>query len=119
MTIEIERRVAPATVDALKAMGHSVNLLPEFTAGVGGMQGILIDQRTRTMTAGADPRRAGYAIGWERFSREPATGNRQPRGRAAARRRLLAARVEHVSCDQGRRTLFATPHEHVEVASPH
>jgi gamma-glutamyltranspeptidase / glutathione hydrolase len=38
--------------------------LPEFTAGVGGMQGILIDQRTRTMTAGADPRRAGYAVGW-------------------------------------------------------
>jgi gamma-glutamyltranspeptidase/glutathione hydrolase len=64
MTIEIERRVAPATLDALKAMGHAVNLLPEFTAGVGGMQGILIDQRTRTMTAGADPRRAGYAIGW-------------------------------------------------------
>ena len=64
IAFEIERRVAPATIEALKAMGHSVNLLPEFTAGVGGMQGILIDQRTKTMTAGADPRRAGYAIGW-------------------------------------------------------
>jgi gamma-glutamyltranspeptidase/glutathione hydrolase len=64
IVFEIERRVSPATVEALKAMGHTVNLLPEFTAGVGGMQGILIDQRTRTMTAGADPRRAGYAVGW-------------------------------------------------------
>jgi gamma-glutamyltranspeptidase/glutathione hydrolase len=64
MAIEIERRVPAASVEALKAMGHTVNLLPEFTAGVGGMQGILIDQRTRTMTAGADPRRAGYAVGW-------------------------------------------------------
>ena len=26
-------------------MGHTVELLPEFTAGVGGMQGILINQR--------------------------------------------------------------------------
>lgn len=64
MTVAIERRVPAATIDALKAMGHTVELLPEFTAGVGGMQGILINQRTKTMTAGADPRRAGYAIGW-------------------------------------------------------
>jgi gamma-glutamyltranspeptidase/glutathione hydrolase len=64
IAFEIERRVSPATVEALKAMGHTVNLLPEFTAGVGGMQGIRIDQRTKTMTAGADPRRAGYAVGW-------------------------------------------------------
>jgi gamma-glutamyltranspeptidase/glutathione hydrolase len=64
MTIAIERRVSPSTVKALEAMGHTVQLLPEFTAGVGGMQGIVIDQKTKAMTAGADPRRAGYAIGW-------------------------------------------------------
>jgi gamma-glutamyltranspeptidase/glutathione hydrolase len=64
MTIAIERRISAATVKALEAMGHTVELLPEFTAGVGGMQGIVIDQKTRAMTAGADPRRAGYAIGW-------------------------------------------------------
>jgi gamma-glutamyltranspeptidase len=51
-------------IKALEAMGHTVELLPEYTAGVGGMQGILVNQTTRTMTAGADPRRAGYAIGW-------------------------------------------------------
>ena len=64
MTLAIERRVPAATLKALEAMGHKLELLPDYTAGVGGMQGILINQQTRTMTAGADPRRAGYAIGW-------------------------------------------------------
>ena len=64
MVLAIERRVPPATIKALEAMGHKVELLPEYTAGVGGMQGILVNLQTRTMTAGADPRRAGYAIGW-------------------------------------------------------
>jgi gamma-glutamyltranspeptidase/glutathione hydrolase len=64
MTVAIERRVPAATIKALEAMGHTVELLPEYTAGVGGMQGILVNQATGTMTAGADPRRAGYAIGW-------------------------------------------------------
>jgi gamma-glutamyltranspeptidase/glutathione hydrolase len=64
MTIAIERRVPAATIKGFEAMGHVVELLSDFTAGVGGMQGILIDQKTRTMTAGADPRRAGYAIGY-------------------------------------------------------
>ncbi len=64
MTIAVERRVAAAAIKTLEAMGHKVELLPEFTAGVGGMQGIVIDQKTRAMTAGADPRRAGYAIGY-------------------------------------------------------
>ncbi|MEO8681358.1 MAG: gamma-glutamyltransferase [Vicinamibacterales bacterium] len=64
ITLAIERRVPAATIKALEAMGHRVELLTEYTAGVGGMQGILVNQQTRTMTAGADPRRAGYAIGW-------------------------------------------------------
>ena len=64
ITLAIERRVPAATVKALEAMGHTIELLPEYTAGVGGMQGILVNQATGTMTAGADPRRAGYAIGW-------------------------------------------------------
>ena len=64
MTIAVERRVSAAAIKALEAMGHKIELLPEFTAGVGGMQGIVIDQKTRAMTAGADPRRGGYAIGY-------------------------------------------------------
>lgn len=64
MELAVERRMPAATLKALEAMGHTVRLLPDYTAGVGGMQGIVIDLRTNTMTAGADPRRAGYAIGW-------------------------------------------------------
>jgi gamma-glutamyltranspeptidase / glutathione hydrolase len=63
MTLAIEGRVRAAELDALKAMGHVVEMLPGFTAGVGGAQGILFTP-AGTMMAGADPRRAGYAIGW-------------------------------------------------------
>jgi hypothetical protein len=38
-------------------------LTSDFTAAAGGMQAIVVDQRTGTMMAGADPRRTGYAVG--------------------------------------------------------
>jgi gamma-glutamyltranspeptidase / glutathione hydrolase len=64
MALQVERRVSAEALRKLEAMGHTVRPLPEFTAAVGGMQGILIDLAKGTMTGGADPRRAGYAIGW-------------------------------------------------------
>jgi gamma-glutamyltranspeptidase / glutathione hydrolase len=64
ITINMENRVPPATVKALEAMGHHINVTTDFTAGVGGMQAIVIDPEKGTMTAGADPRRTGYAVGW-------------------------------------------------------
>jgi gamma-glutamyltranspeptidase / glutathione hydrolase len=63
LTLAMEGRIAPAVRDQLKGMGHAIEVLPAFTAGVGGAQGILFAE-VGTMTAGADPRRAGYAIGW-------------------------------------------------------
>ncbi len=62
--LQIERRVSADALRRLEAMGHIVRPLPEFTPAVGGMQGILVDLKKGTMTGGADPRRAGYAIGW-------------------------------------------------------
>jgi gamma-glutamyltranspeptidase/glutathione hydrolase len=64
ITVSIERRVPSETRASLEAMGHASRPLPEFSAAVGGMQGILVDLKKRTMAAGADPRRAGYAVGW-------------------------------------------------------
>jgi gamma-glutamyltranspeptidase/glutathione hydrolase len=64
ITVAMERRVPAATREKLQAMGHTIRALPEFTAAVGGMQGILVDRQKGTMAAGADPRRAGYAVGW-------------------------------------------------------
>lgn len=59
-----EDRVAAATLNELKAMGHTVQTYSSFNSSVGGMQGILINQVYGTMTAGADPRRGGYAVGY-------------------------------------------------------
>ena len=45
-------------------MGYNLKPAGAFTAAVGGMQAIVVDPVTGTMTAGADPRRTGYAVGW-------------------------------------------------------
>jgi len=64
ISITVEDRVPAATLSALRAMGHTMKPAGSFTAAVGGMQAIVIDPDTGAMTAGADPRRTGYAIGW-------------------------------------------------------
>lgn len=61
--VQIEGRVPAATIAALKAMGHTVQVLPGW-GSLGHMQVIRVDQTTGAKTAGADPRRTGYAIGY-------------------------------------------------------
>lgn len=63
ITVNIESRFPEATYSGLRALGHTLNVNPGF-GGIGNMQGILINLVTGTMTAGADPRRSGYAVGW-------------------------------------------------------
>ncbi|MEZ5417552.1 MAG: gamma-glutamyltransferase family protein [Vicinamibacterales bacterium] len=63
IAVQVEGRVPPATIAALKAMGHSVQVLPGW-GSLGHMQVIRVDQATGRMTAGADPRRTGYAMGY-------------------------------------------------------
>lgn len=63
VTVRIEGRFPEATLTALRAMGHTLDVVPGF-GGIGNMQGILVNQKTGTMTAGADPRSSGYAIGY-------------------------------------------------------
>lgn len=63
ITVQVEGRVPPATVAALKAMGHTVEVLPGW-GSLGHMQVIRVDQKTGAKTAGADPRRTGYAMGY-------------------------------------------------------
>ncbi|MGD1091739.1 MAG: gamma-glutamyltransferase [Bryobacteraceae bacterium] len=64
ISITIEDRVPKASLQTLEQWGHHFNVSSNFTAAVGGMQAIVIDQEKGTMTAGADPRRTGYAVGW-------------------------------------------------------
>jgi gamma-glutamyltranspeptidase/glutathione hydrolase len=61
--VQVEGRVAPATIAALKAMGHTVQVLPGW-GSLGHMQVIRVDPKTGLLTAGGDPRRTGYAIGY-------------------------------------------------------
>lgn len=63
ITVQVESRVPAATIEALKAMGHTVRVLPGW-GSLGHMQVIGVDPRTGAMTAGADPRRTGYAMGY-------------------------------------------------------
>ena len=60
--MRVEGRVAPRTLERLAEMGHQPTAIAEFA--IGNMQGILMNQKTGTMTAGADLRRMMYAVGW-------------------------------------------------------
>ena len=61
--ILMEQRVSPEVREALIARGHDIEALPDFSAIVGGAQGIAIDPDSGAMMGGADPRRDGYALG--------------------------------------------------------
>jgi gamma-glutamyltranspeptidase/glutathione hydrolase len=60
--MQIERRVSPDAVKGLQAKGHKVQLSGEWS--MGSMQAIVGNPETGAMTAGGDPRRTVYAIGW-------------------------------------------------------
>ena len=64
ITVTVERRVAADTLKTLASWGHKIVPTSDFTAAAGGMQAIVVDLARGTMTAGADPRRTGYAVGW-------------------------------------------------------
>ncbi len=61
--VSIESRMPAATIEALKKMGHKVRVLPGW-GSIGHMQTIKIDPVTGAITAGGDPRRTGYAMGY-------------------------------------------------------
>jgi gamma-glutamyltranspeptidase/glutathione hydrolase len=63
ITVQIENRMPAATLEALKAMGHTLRVSPGW-GSIGHMQTIKIDLVTGTITAGGDPRRTGYAMGY-------------------------------------------------------
>jgi gamma-glutamyltranspeptidase/glutathione hydrolase len=62
ITVRIEDRISREHFDQLSAMKHTLRLAPAFS--LGSIQAILKNQELGTVTAGADPRRAAYAVGW-------------------------------------------------------
>ena len=61
--VSIERRMSKSVRRALKARGHDVKVLPDYSPVCGGAQGIVVDTESGALMGGADPRRDGYAIG--------------------------------------------------------
>ncbi|NIS61140.1 MAG: gamma-glutamyltransferase [Proteobacteria bacterium] len=61
--LRIEGRFPAEVVEGLKAKGHHIELLPDWSTVCGGAQGIIIDNETGVLMGGADPRRQSYAIG--------------------------------------------------------
>ncbi len=62
--LNLEATIDPHVGDELAARGHDVNWWPERNWRAGSVCTIRADQKTGVMTAGADPRRSAYAIGW-------------------------------------------------------
>ena len=62
--VDVETRIGEDVLHELTQMGHHLNRLGPWNAGVGGGQGILVDPESGGFMGGADPRRDGYALGW-------------------------------------------------------
>ena len=62
ISVRAEDRIPEQALAGLGEMGHNVETISGYS--LGSMQGILANQKTGTMAAGADPRRVAYAIGW-------------------------------------------------------
>jgi gamma-glutamyltranspeptidase/glutathione hydrolase len=62
--LNIEGRFPEAVTAELARRGHQVERWPDWIWLAGAVCGILADKERGVMQAGADPRRAAYALGW-------------------------------------------------------
>jgi len=62
--LDVERGVGAATGEALAALGHRVEWLPDLSIKTAGVCAIVADRERGVLWGGADPRRAARAMGW-------------------------------------------------------
>ncbi|MBI3708041.1 MAG: gamma-glutamyltransferase family protein [Proteobacteria bacterium] len=62
--LNLEGRLPRETGAALSALGHDIAWWPDWIWKAGAMCMIRADKTTGVLTAGADPRRNSYAVGW-------------------------------------------------------
>ena len=62
--IFMESRIPQATQEALKAMGHKLNVRGAVDLYFGGAQAVMIDRASGTLKGAGDPRRDGVAVGY-------------------------------------------------------
>lgn len=59
----IEGRVDPGIVTALRERGHHITTWPDWTGSAGSLGAIRVDHDAGVLHGGADPRRVAYALG--------------------------------------------------------
>ena len=62
--IQAEAGIAPKTIEALRKMGHRVEVRGSMDMYFGGVHAAVCDPKTRGLEGGADPRRDGEAAGF-------------------------------------------------------
>ncbi len=62
--LAIEARVPETVIDELARRGHEIQRWPDWIWTAGAVCAIDVDKKRGVMEAGADPRRAAYALGW-------------------------------------------------------
>jgi len=62
--LSIEGRFPEAVTAELARRGHKVERWPDWIWLAGAVCAVLVDKERGTLEAGADPRRAAYALGW-------------------------------------------------------
>lgn len=62
--LDVEAGVGRATGEALAALGHRVEWLPDISINTAGVCAIVADHEAGILYGGADPRRAARAMGW-------------------------------------------------------
>lgn len=62
--VDIEQGIGRQTGEALAAMGHQVNWLPDLSLKTAGVCAISADLQGGKLYGAADPRRTGRAMGW-------------------------------------------------------
>jgi len=62
--VDLEQGIGRPTGDALSAIGHQVNWLPDLSLKTAGVCAISADLKGGKLYGAADPRRTGRAMGW-------------------------------------------------------
>lgn len=63
MTLKLEGRFAPGVIDAMRRLGHTVEVLGDFSVNMGHAGAVVLDP-DGTFEGATDPRSDGAAMGW-------------------------------------------------------
>ncbi|MBT8395579.1 MAG: gamma-glutamyltransferase [Gemmatimonadetes bacterium] len=64
LDVAIEDRMPPATLEELARRGHSLRVVPGWTATFGGAQMIMVEAAVGTLVVASDPRREAYGLAY-------------------------------------------------------